>query len=159
NSFYHFQQSIHIAESVTIDVRAHELIKSILSLKQLKPRAADAAHLALIQKNSKLPSSILSRIKPIHRFLSIAQVVKPNRSDIELRKSEPVPIFLHLGDGSKEVSFLRRCQTRAKPTYADFWAFRVIIRRDVDVDVRGIDLRLRGVQRERCEGYRRECKW
>src|SRR5206468_12890806 len=147
NSFYHFQQSIHIAESVTIDVRAHELIKSILSLKQLKPRAADAAHLALIQKNSKLPSSILSRIKPIHRFLSIAQVVKPNRSDIELWKRELVRIFLHFGYGGKKFVFLRRRQTRAKPADTYGWTFRVVVWRDVNINVRGVAHRLYRIQR------------
>src|SRR6059058_2433196 len=101
DSFHDLHKPVHISEGVTIDVSPHELIKSVLSVQQFKPRAADASHLGLIQENAKLPTAILSRIKPVNRFFSIAQVVQPNRTDIELRESEPIPIFLHRGDGSK----------------------------------------------------------
>src|SRR5437764_6005433 len=104
--FHHLRKLIHISEGVTIDVSPHQLIKSVLGVQQLKARTTDASHLGLIQENAKLPTAILSRIKPVNRFFSIAQVVQPNRTDIELRESEPIPIFLHRGDGSKKVIFL-----------------------------------------------------
>ena len=66
---------IDVSEGVTIDVRPHKLIKSILGMQQLKPRATDTSHLGLIQENTKLSAPVLSGIKPINRFLSIAQVV------------------------------------------------------------------------------------
>src|SRR5438477_11241849 len=118
----------------------------------------DASHLVLIEENAKLATAILSRIKPVNRFVSIAQVVQPDRVDIEFRKREPVPIFLHLGDGGKKVIFLRRLQPRTNPAYFDLWAFRIVIGRDVGINAGGIDLWLRGLQRDQCEAYRDQCK-
>src|SRR5438094_1507038 len=98
DSFHDLHKPVHISEGVTIDVSPHQLIKSVLGVQQLKARTTDASHLGLIQENAKLPTAILSRIKPVNRFFSVAQVVQPDRSDVELRESQPVPVSLHLGN-------------------------------------------------------------
>src|SRR5947207_6437123 len=111
DSFHDLHKPVHISEGVTIDVSPHELIKSVLGVQQLKARTTDASHLGLIQENAKLPTAILSRIKPVNRFFSIAQVVQPDRGDIEFRKREPVPIFLHRGNRDRKSTRLNSSHT------------------------------------------------
>src|SRR5262245_20869458 len=91
NSFYNRDQLIHITESVSIDVRAYQLLKGVLRLKQFEPGIAHAAHLVAVDQARKKTAAILSRVKPVNRFLSVTQVIEANRGDVRLDEVECVP--------------------------------------------------------------------
>src|SRR5262249_22697082 len=86
-------------------------------------------------QTGKKSSPILSRVKPVNRFLPVTQIIKANRRDVCLGKIKGVPRLFHFLDRRDKLRFGFRGQTLAKLADLDSWPFGIVVRRDVNVDM------------------------
>lgn len=128
-------QEIGITERVAVDVRPNQLLERIRRVSQFERWCAHRADLCPIDQGGEKAAAILSRVKPVDGFFSETEIVKTNRRDIDLRKSQLIPRLLHFRDRGDELGFALRREPFAEGTGVDRRALGIVVGRYVDLDV------------------------